>query len=230
MPWNPNAKEGLCVCLNIADTGGGMDREILSRAFEPYYSTKAASKGTGLGLSVVYGIMKQHDGWIEVESEVDLGTSFNLYFRASDVPAESLVRAATFGGILPVGNETILVVEDEESLLYFVAHLLQRQGYQVLQATSGEQALEVWANRRADIDLVFTDIVMPGGISGLELAERLRAEDPGVKVLFTSGYHHVVENEKVAFQDGLNFVPKPYEPTKLATTIRNCLDAVKPVW
>ena len=230
MPWNPNAKEGLCVCLNISDTGGGMDREILSRAFEPYYSTKAASKGTGLGLSVVYAIMKQHDGWIEVESEVDLGTSFNLYFPASDVPAEALVRAATFGGILPVGNETILVVEDEESLLYFVAHLLQRQGYQVLQATSGEQAFEVWANRRADIDLVFTDIVMPGGISGLELAERLRAEDPGVKVLFTSGYHHVVENEKVAFQDGLNFVPKPYEPTKLATTVRNCLDAVKPVW
>ena len=230
VPWNPNAKEGLCVCLNVADTGRGMDREILSRVFEPYYSTKAVGKGTGLGLSVVYAMMKQHEGWIEVESEVDQGTSFNLYFPASAAPAEELVRAATFDGILPVGNETILVVEDEESLLYFVAHLLQRQGYRVLQATSGEQALEVWADRRTEIDLVFTDIVMPGGMSGLELAERLRGDDPLVKVLFTSGYHHVVDNEKVEFQDGLNFVPKPYEPAKLATTLRNCLDAVKPVW
>lgn len=228
MQLNPEAIRGRSVCLRISDTGKGMDRETLSRVFEPFFSTKKVGKGTGLGLSIVYAIVRQHQGWIEADSEKGRGTTFRLYFPGKSQAPEELSTPSDETA-LPVGRETILVVEDEESLRYFVCHLLKRQGYRVLEAASGQEAIEIWAVEKKEIDMLFTDIVMPGGISGKDLAKRLQEDHPCLKVLFTSGYQHDMEDQVVQFQEGLNFLPKPYQPAKLATTVRNCFDTVQHV-
>src|SRR5437763_12031065 len=148
-----------------------MDTQILSRIFEPFFTTKPAGKGTGLGLSTVFGIIRAHQGWIVVESKAALGTTFRLYFPPSQQAAEKteLVVDST----LRTGRETILVAEDEDALREMVVNILRIQGYTVLEAASGPQALEVCERTNHTIDLLLTDMVMPGGIMGGELAERL---------------------------------------------------------
>jgi len=222
----PEASAGEFVCLSVQDTGCGIAPENIARIYEPFFTTKDIGKGTGLGLATVYGIVKQHQGWIRVESEVGKGTVFHIYFPFRTEKSEEkgvsgeqkLVRG---------GSETILVVEDEVRLRYLVASILERYGYKVIEATSGLAALKIWEHQRDAIDLLLTDIVMPDGITGRELAERLKAAKPGLKVIYTSGYSSEVVRQGIVIEEGINFLQKPYHPQHLAQTIRRCLDGLQ---
>jgi two-component system cell cycle sensor histidine kinase/response regulator CckA len=220
---NPEARAGRFICLSICDTGCGMDPITVNRIFEPFFTTKEVGKGTGLGLAAVYGIVKQHQGWIEVDSTIGAGTTFKLFFPASAKPAEALSKPATTEKVSG-GNETILVVEDETALRELVEEILSLYGYQVISACSGVDALRVWEQPHEKIDLLLTDMVMPEGISGRELAERLQRNEPGLKVIYTSGYSPGMAGKDLALLEGFNFLPKPYPPTRLAEVVRECLD------
>lgn len=217
------ARPGRFLCLTIADTGCGMPPEVLAHIFEPFFTTKPVGKGTGLGLATVYGIVRQHEGWVEVQSEPGKGTSFRIFIPTSVIKPKH-EDALSSSEPASRGTETILVVEDETELREFVVEVLRSHGYQAIAAESGPQALERWAQNRGKIDLVLTDIVMPGGLTGRQVGERLLAEDPALKVLYSSGY-----SVGTAGKDGLvipnkNFLPKPYCSTKLLETLRRCLD------
>jgi two-component system cell cycle sensor histidine kinase/response regulator CckA len=221
-PMDPEDRHGEFVCLTFSDTGCGMDTQILSHIFEPFFTTKAVGKGTGLGLATVFGIVRQHHGWLEVESQPDKGTTFRLYFPASSQPVEK--QEAVFEGMLRRGRETVLVAEDEEALRELVAQILTVQGYKVFTAHSGRHALEVWERANQPIDLLVTDMVMPEGIMGGELAERLLAQNPKLKVVFTSGYSPGMAGRDISLLEGRNFLPKPYSIEKLAHFVRQVLD------
>jgi PAS domain S-box-containing protein len=218
-------RAGRFVCLTAVDTGCGIPPENLRRIFEPFFTTKEVGKGTGLGLATVYGIVKQHQGWIEVESEPGKGTAFKVFLPrsaavggpVSEPPAEMVIRG---------GTETILVVEDEVAVRELVCNLLAGQGYQVLQAESGTKALQVWRDSKDRIDLLLTDLVMPDQMNGRELAEKLWAERPRLKVIFTSGYSADAVGKDFVLRRDLNYLQKPYHPRKLALAVRDCLDAV----
>jgi two-component system, cell cycle sensor histidine kinase and response regulator CckA len=226
-PMDPEDRNGEFICLTFADTGCGMDTQVLSRIFEPFFTTKAVGKGTGLGLATVFGIVRQHHGWLEVESQPDKGTTFRLYFPASNQPAEK--PEAVCDGALRRGRETVLVAEDEEALRELVAQILTVQGYKVLTAHSGRHALEVWDRANHSIDLLVTDMVMPEGIMGGELAERLLAQNPKLKVVFTSGYSPGMAGKDISLLEGRNFLPKPYSIEKLAHFVRQVLDQPVPI-
>jgi PAS domain S-box-containing protein len=218
----PEARPGYFVCLSISDTGHGMTPEVRSHIFEPFFTTKEIGKGTGLGLATVYGIVKQHQGWIEVDTEVGQGTTFRVFFPAvCKAPPKS---AATSSQPAPGGHETILVVEDEPALRELVTEILEKKGYTVLQAATGLKALEVWAQHKDRIDLLFTDMMMPEGVSGLELSERLRAERPELKVIYSSGYSLEVVNPEFVIKDGITFLQKPYDPEMLARVVYDTLN------
>ena len=221
-PMDPERRDGKFVCLTFCDNGTGMDTQILSRIFEPFFTTKPAGKGTGLGLSTVFGIVRQHRGWLEVESKLNRGTTFRAYFPASHQPAdktEPLVDTSLCNGC-----ETILVAEDEDALREMVVQVLKDQGYHVLEAASGSHALEVWEQANRPIDLLITDMVMPGGVMGSELAERLSNLSPRLKVIYTSGYSPGMAGKDISLLEGRNFLPKPYSIGKLAQFVRECLD------
>jgi CheY-like chemotaxis protein len=215
---------GRFVCLSVVDTGCGIPPENLRRIFEPFFTTKEVGKGTGLGLATVYGIVKQHQGWIEVESEPGKGSTFRVFLPRSLEPAlpanERPAEPAARGG-----TETILVVEDEAPVRELACDLLARHGYQVLQAESGAKALQVWRESKDRISLVLTDLIMPDQLNGRELAEKLWAEQPRLKVIFTSGYSEEVVGKEFVLRPGLNYLQKPYHPQKLALAVRDCLDA-----
>jgi len=222
-PMDPEQRNGDFVCLTFRDTGIGMDTQILSRIFEPFFTTKPVGKGTGLGLSTVLGIVRQHHGWLEIDSKLNRGTTIKMYFAASQQPAEKIepVTDAT----LRTGRETILVAEDEDALREMVVQVLKIQGYTVLEAASGRHALEVWENADRPVDLLVTDMVMPGGIMGSELAERLSSRSPRLRVIYTSGYTPGMAGKDASLLEGRNFLPKPYSIGKLAQFVRECLDA-----
>jgi CheY-like chemotaxis protein len=220
---NPAAAPGQCVCLSVTDTGCGIAPENLSRIFEPFFTTKGIGKGTGLGLATVYAIVKQHRGWIEVDSQVDKGTTFRIYLPAAkDANAKQKTAAVTHE--LPKGDEVILVVEDEQAVRLLVGNLLQRCGYTALLAVSGIEALNLWGQHKDEIQLLLTDMVLPDGMMGRELAEQLKGEKPKLKVVYTSGYSASVVGKGPALVEGVNFLQKPYHPHKLAQTVRDCLD------
>jgi len=220
---NPEARRGRFVCLSVTDTGSGMDEATLARIFEPFFTTKSGGKGTGLGLATVYGIIKQHQGWIEAHSQVGHGTTFNVF-----LPVSSKTPAATTSkGSRPVargGTETILLVEDEPAVLMMAKGILQRLGYRVIAAPSGDEAVPLWREEAARIDLLLTDMVMPGSLNGRELAEQLLQEKPGLKVLYTSGYSLELIGSSLTASKNFIFLPKPYHPDTLAQTVRKCLD------
>ncbi len=222
-PMDPLPRDGEFICLTFRDTGIGMDTQILNRIFEPFFTTKAPGKGTGLGLSTVLGIVRQHQGWIDVESHSQCGTTFRVYFPASQKPAEKFQPVPDTN--LRSGRETVLVAEDEDALREMVVHILRIQGYTVLEAATGAQALEVWERASLPIDLLVTDMVMPGGMRGNELAERLAAKVPGLKVIYTSGYSPGMAGKDTGLLAGRNFLPKPYSIGKLAQCVRDCLDS-----
>ncbi len=218
-----DARPGRFLCLTVSDTGCGMPPDVLSHIFEPFFTTKPVGKGTGLGLATVYGIVRQHDGWIEVQSQPGEGTAFRIFIpvrNAKPKPQTVQSKPEPARG----GSETILVVEDEAEVRDFVVEVLGSHGYRTIAAESGPQALERWAQNRGKIDLLLTDMVMPGGLTGRQVGERLLAEDPALKVVYTSGYSVGMGAEDNPALELRNFLPKPYCPVKLLETLRQCLD------
>ena len=220
----PDAAPGVYVCLTVSDNGCGIAKEHLAHIFEPFFTTKEVGKGTGLGLATVYGIVKQHHGRITVYSETNRGTTFRICFPALSGDAKQSVVKAT-SPESPHGHQTILVVEDEPAVRRLVASLLTQTGYTVLQAASGIEALTVWQAHASRIDLLLTDLVMPDGINGTELAERLQAERPTLRVLYTSGYSPNQSADDTRMQEGVNFLQKPYQPKKLIGMVRDQLQS-----
>jgi signal transduction histidine kinase/CheY-like chemotaxis protein len=219
---NPEACPGRFVCLTVADTGCGMDAATLSHLFEPFFTTKEPGKGTGLGLATVYGIVKQHQGWVVVESHVERGSTFTIFLPDILKLADAVPEQAP--SAMSLGDETILVVEDEPALRELVVKILEMCGYRTLEAGTGPEALRVWEKHKEEIDLLLTDMVMPEGMSGRQLAERLQAQDPGFKVIYTSGYSSSLEGKDIALVEGFNFLAKPYSPSRLAHLVRETLD------
>jgi signal transduction histidine kinase/CheY-like chemotaxis protein/HAMP domain-containing protein len=222
---HPEARLGSFVCLQVTDTGCGMDEDTMARIFEPFFTTKEVGKGTGLGLATVYGITKQHDGWVDVTSQPGAGTNFSVFFPAHSQPIEVKTPTTAPDASVPGGNETILIVEDEP-VLRDMAHLILHDcGYRILEASSGREALMVWDRHQGAIDLVVTDVVMPEGISGMDLAQRLLATKPRLKIVFASGYS--MESLDTAFvRNGrAGFLQKPYTHVTLAQAVRSALDA-----
>ncbi len=221
--FDSQAQTGNFVCLSVTDSGCGIPPEILPRIFEPFFTTKEVGKGTGLGLATVYGIVKQHEGWIEVESAVNQGTTFKLFFPACALPA-ACAPVTGHDANVAGGREVILLVEDDLSLRNATRHVLQRYGYRIITAVSGAHALKVWAMHAAEIDLLLTDMIMPDGVSGHDLAQRLQVEKPGLKVMYTSGYPVERAERDHGLQAEDHFLAKPYTPEPLATMIRTCLN------
>jgi CheY-like chemotaxis protein len=220
---NPEACLGRFVCLSVTDTGSGMDESTLGRIFEPFFTTKSAGKGAGLGLATVYGIIKQHQGWTEAHSQVGHGTTFKIFLPVSSkTPAPTIAEGTR--PLVRGGTETILLVEDEPAVLMMAKGILQRLGYQVITAPSGDEAVPVWRDQAAKIDLLLTDMVMPGSLNGRELAEQLVQEKPGLKVLYTSGYSMDLIGTSLTASENFVFLPKPYHPDALAQMVRTSLD------
>lgn len=219
---NPDSRIGTFVLLKVSDTGCGIPPEILPRLFEPFFTTKEVGKGTGLGLATVYGIIKQHQGWIEVESAIAHGTTFFIYFPIASQPRRA-VEKPNLVSVSSGGGETILVVEDEQVVREGIVRLLERSGYRVLQASNGCHAMEVWHSNKDKIKLVFTDIVMPI-MNGLELAEMLLTEDPRLKIIFNSGYDPGDKGKDYKVKPGFNFLAKPFDQQTLGSFVREVLD------
>jgi PAS domain S-box-containing protein len=219
---HPYVQPGRFIMLAVSDTGHGMNKEVRKHIFEPFFTTKPRGSGTGLGLSTIYGVVKQSNGSIEVYSEVGKGTTFKIFLPRVE---DTLEKARESGPRkeLRAGTETVLLVEDEEIVRGLCFRLLDRLGYKVLQASNGDEALEVARARGERIDLLMTDVVMPG-MNGRELAERLVALHPETKVLFTSGYTEDAIVHHGVLEGGVSFIGKPYSPSELAKKVREILD------
>jgi CheY-like chemotaxis protein len=218
-----DARPGEYVTLPISDTGMGMDEEVRDRIFEPFFTTKGREKGTGLGLSTVYGIVKQNGGHILVESQVGQGTTFQIYLpRTTESPVPPTIRRKVPPTSVK-GTETILVVEDEIMVRELAVQILKAQGYQVLKAGHGIEALQIVQELDGPLHLLLTDVVMPK-MNGKDLAERLQAQRPDVRVIFMSGYSENVIAEQGILDEGVVFVPKPFSLEVLTQKIRAALD------
>ncbi|MGD0001276.1 MAG: PAS domain S-box protein [Bryobacteraceae bacterium] len=219
---HPEASAGRYILMTVTDSGHGMDEATCQHLFEPFFTTKESSKGTGLGLATVYGIIKQSDGWIDVRSEVGVGTSFMVYLPRMDgrpLVEENGIAAATEGG-----GETILLVEDQEAVRSLAKAALRQHGYQVLEALDGAEAIAVAKRYSGEIHLLLTDVVMPG-MNGKELSERLIAMRPGLKVLFVSGYTANVIAHGGVIDHDIAYMAKPFSPDGLAAKVRKVLAA-----
>jgi signal transduction histidine kinase len=220
---HPGAHPGAHIVLTVTDTGTGMTDEVRSHAFEPFFTTKEKGKGTGLGLATAYGIVKQSGGYITVDSEAGRGTTLRIYLPRVEGTAVVSGRT-TSSSLSPVGTETILLVEDEAGVRRLSLTVLETQGYVVLQAASGDMALQVARSETGPIHLVVTDIVMPG-MSGRELWDRLRVLRPDSRVLFMSGYTDDAIARHGVLEPGIAFLQKPFTPFSLAQKVREVLDA-----
>jgi len=221
---HPPATAGKYVCLSVKDSGCGIPPENLQRIFEPFFTTKAVGHGTGLGLSMVIGIVQQHQGWIEIESTVGSGTCFRIMLPSiapSDVVSDRLLHKAAAANR---GTETMLLVEDDNPVREFAVAVLSNHGYRVLQASSGKEALEVWKWHKSRIALLFTDLVLPDGLGGVELADRLRKEKPTLRIVLTSGYANESIGEEFRPPPGTHLIHKPYKPQVLTQAVRDALD------
>jgi len=216
------ARPGKFVCLSVSDTGCGMDAATLNHIFEPFFTTKGVGRGTGLGLATAYGIVKQHQGWIEVSSQVGHGTTFFIFLPGTQwkAPAKAVANP---GAASRRGGETILVVEDEPNLRELARILLQSYGYRILEASSGLEALEFWTKQKDQIDLLLTDLVMPDGMTGLELGRKLVSEKASLKIVYTSGYSSELLRSEVR-PESICFLQKPYAAQTMVETIRRMLD------
>ena len=219
---NPEIAPGEYVCLSVADTGTGMDAATRSRIFEPFFTTKSVDKGTGMGLATVYGITKQHDGWIDVATELGRGSKFRVFLPVTTRVAEP-VEPEFFIPEPTLREYTVLVVEDDDAVRSLVKEVLVHHQYRVLEAEHAEAALAVWKAHGPKIDLLLTDIIMPG-VNGLELAQQLLAARPELKVIYTSGYSSELFGGSQPLDEGRNYLPKPYLSGKLTTLVRAALE------
>jgi PAS domain S-box-containing protein len=217
----PYMKAGRYAVLSLSDTGIGMDEETRERIFEPFFTTKGPDKGTGLGLAVVYGIVKQHNGFIHVYSEQGKGTTFRIYFPAVDVPPDSKVVAAR--GIIRGGGETILLAEDNESVRHLAEQTLISNGYRVLIACDGEEAVDIFRRHGKEIAIVVLDMVMPNK-GGKQAYDEMIATIPGLKAIFMSGYSANAIHDSFVLHPGIPFLQKPFGPSTLARKVREVLD------
>src|SRR5437763_8719524 len=224
------ASPGRYVMLALSDTGIGLDEQTKARIFEPFFTTKEPGKGTGMGLATVYGVLKQHGGWVEVESALRRGTSIRAFFPLSvdGLGAKSQKPERSSAGWAPTDIITILVVEDEEMLREFVSDALSALGYRVLAAPNGRAALDLWGKHNAEIDLLLTDVVMPESISGRELAHTLIMDKPDLKVIFTSGYSAELIGTDFERENQHAFLAKPYLPDRLAQAVASHLQSTSP--
>lgn len=220
----PEMKPGDYVVLSVADSGVGMDRETLQHIFDPFFSTKEVGRGTGLGLSLVYGMVKNHGGYIECSSEPGSGARFDIYLPAMVGRPISPEKGAK--DAQPRGNGTLLVVDDEKFIRDLAEEMLPKFGYHVMTAASGEEALEVYRQRKELIDLVILDVIMPG-MGGRQCLEKLLALDPQVKVIIASGYSNTGPARDVLQAGARSFIGKPYQINEILKTIREVLDQAK---
>jgi len=214
---HPESRVGRFVCIMVSDTGCGIPEEHLPRVFDPFFTTKAEDEGTGLGLTSVFGIIQQHDGWVEVSSEEGKGTAFTIFLpiyeeeKPEELPEEPKKE----------GKASILLVEDEEDLRILNSEFLKQLGYTVHTATTGDEALEVWREQGCQVDLLLSDFLMPGSLTGRQLADRMLSESPNLKVLLTSGFQRDVKGGKG--HHALPLLLKPYSMNDLAKSVRQCL-------
>jgi PAS domain S-box-containing protein len=216
------ARAGCFVCLSVSDTGCGMDETVLARVFEPFFTTKEVGKGTGLGMATVCRIVKEHQGWVNVESAVGRGSSFRVYLPSAMPMGQSAI--SNLDEVIRGGSEGILLVEDDLYVRRLVATQLRELGYAVLEAGNGLEALHRWEEHQQDIELLFTDMTMPGNMSGLDLALRLKKEQPSLRVISSSGSGANLSQNPLTAGQEFFYLPKPYEPAALALTVRRCLD------
>lgn len=226
LSWN--MKRGEYVRISVSDTGSGMDSEIRSKMFEPFFTTKNRGEGTGLGLNIVYGIVHNHEGFINVYSEAGRGTVFNMYLPAHEAKVgEEMAREAK--GEIPGGdNEMILFIDDEPIVRELGRNLLEKLGYRAITAGSAEDGLHIFKKRGDDIDLVVIDVIMPGA-SGQEAMKKMRERKPGVLVVLSSGYSKNFLSEEITEDARVSFIQKPYSMEELAREIRKCLDLHKKI-
>lgn len=223
---NRNVKPGLYARLSVVDQGCGMDEQTLHKIFEPFFTTKGVGQGTGLGLATVYGIVKQHGGWLDVHSKVGKGSEFHVYLPAMiSTPAEE--PRAPLTAISVRGTETVLLVEDEDSVRKVASAYLRRLGYTVVEANNADTALVIWREMREKIHLILTDMIMPGRMTGLDLAEAVWKEDRRVPVIISSGYNTELQNRHTEEFPCLSKLPKPYTAAVLAKAIKDALETRK---
>ena len=221
---SPQARPGPYVRLSVSDSGCGIPAQVLPHIFEPFFTTKDVGKGTGLGLATVFSIVQQHQGWIEVATEPGRGATFDIYFpRQSKASSPPDVAAPSLAGAVG-GRETILLVEDDDALRHSVRRCLSELGYRLVEAASGAAALRVWQEQGHDIDLLLSDLIMPGGLTGKDLGERLQRDRPELKMVFISGYHAELLTGEVQGRRDVKFLAKPFAAQTLAQTVRACLD------
>ncbi len=220
-----DVQPGAYVLLVMTDTGHGMDRQTLVHIFEPFFTTKEVGKGTGLGLATVYGIIKQSGGHIDVSSEVGVGTTFRI-FLPSLAAEDEVGKSPLHLSAIPSGQETVLLVEDDEAVRKLTRRLLASQGYVVLEAHSGMQALEIADRHPERIDLLVTDMIMPG-MSGSQLARRLLSIRPATKILYLSGYTDDIIVRHGILEEESNFLQKPFSLAAFALKVREVLDGTE---
>ncbi|MBI5074577.1 MAG: response regulator [Nitrospirae bacterium] len=214
-------KPGTYATISVADTGTGMDDETRKKIFEPFFTTKEVGRGSGLGLASVYGIVKQHEGYIDVRSRPGQGTEFFIYLPLVHVDDQyEPDRTAT---ALQRGSETILVAEDDEDVRLYVHDILRLYGYTVVEASDGDEAVQMFA-RHPKIDLLLLDVVMPGK-NGREVLETIRAQSPQIRALFLSGYSEDIISKRGVLDEGINFISKPVSPEELLIRVREVLDS-----
>lgn len=215
--------EGLFVAMSVADSGSGIPVDMLERIFDPFFTTKGQEKGTGLGLPMVYGVIKNHGGFVQVESAVGQGATFTVLLPAgSGLPAEMAVTAEEQEE-LARGRESILIIDDEDDIREMVQEMLQLNGYRTMASADPHEGLELYAGRRREIDMIILDLIMPG-LGGAETFERLQQIDPGVRVLVSSGYQEDETVQRLMARGVLGFIQKPYNMEKLTSAVRRVLD------
>jgi two-component system cell cycle sensor histidine kinase/response regulator CckA len=218
------ARVGRFACLEVRDTGEGMQKEVLSQIFEPFFTTKEAGKGSGMGLSTVHGIVKQHDGWIEVSSERGVGTTFRIQFPlCNGVIAVNTERRIPVTA--PVKDRTVLLVEDDGDVRALARSVLEEASLLVIEAPDGPTALALWEVHRERIDLLITDMVMPGGLSGVDLADRISGDRPELPVIFSTGYSVNLFSGNRQFRKDVNYLPKPYLSHELTSIVSSILNS-----
>jgi signal transduction histidine kinase/DNA-binding response OmpR family regulator len=219
----PDVTAGRFVCLSVNDDGCGIARDLMGKIFEPFFTTKDFGKGTGLGLATVYGIAKQHKGYIRVESEPERGTTFEVFlpYVVHAPSAEEMPVPHTHEG--KKGDATILFVEDEAAIREMATMYLEGNGYHVIEASNGREAVALWEKHRNEIDLVLTDLMMPGGLNGHQLVQRLQADRPDLKAIFVSGYSCDLFGDETFLDETTDFLQKPYRLKNLADMVHDCL-------